>query len=96
MGGGWGAAPEVRQPPKGPDNHHLRRASMKITVVGISPHPKGLLCGLRVEHERAGWIRFATTVLVVDEMDKESRQAIVALLNRAAESDSRWEDVDLF
>lgn len=56
---------------------------MKITITDSHPTPSGLRLGLRVEHEKAGWIRFATTVLVVDRLSFESRQAVVQALNEA-------------
>jgi hypothetical protein len=69
---------------------------MKITVSQVAPHPQGLVCGLRIEHERAGWVRFATTVLVTAQLDEESRATLTAALNRADDTDSRYEDVALF
>lgn len=69
---------------------------MKITVTDILPSTKGLVLGLRVEHEKAGWIRFATTVLLVESLDVETRRWLVRSLDRCLESDSRWVDESLF
>lgn len=58
---------------------------LKITVDQASPSPSGLRLGLRVEHTKAGWVRFATTFVVYDELTNEMRQALTRFLNAAAE-----------
>lgn len=65
---------------------------MKITVTGTAPHPQGLMVGLRVEVQRAGWIRFATTVLIVEDLSNDDRRAITEALNKSA--DRVREDLD--
>lgn len=70
---------------------------MKVTISQAAPTPSGLVLGLRVELQNAGWIRFATTVLVVDDLDLASRQALTAALNNfLAPSDLLAEDLELF
>lgn len=54
---------------------------MKITITQAIPSPSGLRLALRVEHEKAGWIRFSTAVLLVEKLDLESRQYITQCLN---------------
>jgi len=55
---------------------------MKITVTSILPHPSGLVLGLRVEHEKAGWIRFATTVLLIDAVNDDACATLTDALNK--------------
>lgn len=59
---------------------------MKVTLTQIAPHPQGLALGLRIEHEKAGWIRFATTVLLVEELPQEERKTLFEALNRAVDT----------
>ena len=66
---------------------------MKVTVDKATPSPSGLRLGLRIEHEKAGWIRFATTVVLYDQLDGESVQAITRWLNQQA--DRSREDLDV-
>jgi hypothetical protein len=56
---------------------------MKVTVTQIAPHPQGLRLGLRIEHEKAAWIRFATTVLLVEELTTEERGTLYHAMNKA-------------
>ena len=65
---------------------------MKVTVSTATPSPSGLRLGLRVEHEKAGWVRFATSVLLYDDLDAESIQAITYWLNHRC--DAEREDLD--
>jgi hypothetical protein len=58
---------------------------VKITLSQIAPHPQGLLLGLRVEHEKAGWIRFCTTVLLVNELPLSERKTLYEALNKAVD-----------
>jgi len=55
---------------------------MKIRVTQASPSPSGLRLGLTVEGPKKAWLRFSTTVLVVDELDQETRRWLVRELNR--------------
>lgn len=62
---------------------------MKITVTSVCPTPQGVRFGLRVEHEKAGWVRFATTVLLVDALTNDDRRALTKALDSAA---FRWNE----
>lgn len=56
---------------------------MKVIISQAAPHPQGLRLGLRIEHEKAGWVRFSATVLVVEELSTEDRAALTFALDRA-------------
>lgn len=60
----------------------------KVTITGAVPHPDGLRLALRVENEKAGWLRFAAAVLVVQSLDVPSRAALTKAL------DTYWSGVD--
>lgn len=66
---------------------------MKVTITGASPDPQGLRLGLRIEHERAGWVKFDTTVLVCDRLSVFERASLLSALDHAA--GTRVEDLDL-
>lgn len=61
---------------------------MKITITSAAPSREGLRLGLRVEYGKGGPIRFATTVLVVDQLDNGDRQSLVQALDKAR---FRWD-----
>lgn len=65
---------------------------MKVTITGAAPDPQGLRLALRVEHEKAGWIRFEITTLIVDRLSIFERQSLVSALDHAA--GTRVEDLD--
>lgn len=67
---------------------------MKVTITGAAPTAQGLRLGLRIEHEKAGWIRFSATTLVVHSLTFGERCALMKALTRAAEDLDR-EHVDL-
>lgn len=54
---------------------------MKVTITSAAPSTQGLRLGLRLEHEKAGWIRFATTVLVVKDLTYAERAYLTEQLN---------------
>lgn len=54
--------------------------SLKVTVSGVAPSPQGLRLGLTIEHEQAHWMRFATTVLVLDTLTYAERQFLLEFL----------------
>lgn len=58
---------------------------MKVTVTQMSPTPSGLRLGLRVEHEKAGWIRFAATALVISDLSREERAVLLKALNHVVD-----------
>lgn len=58
---------------------------MKVTITQIAPHPQGLSLGLRIEHEKAGWIRFGATVLLVNDISLQERKTLYEALNRAVD-----------
>lgn len=64
---------------------------MKVTVSTATPSPSGLRLGLRVEHEKAGWVRFCTTVVLYDDLDAESVQAITHWLNHRYDAEREGE-----
>lgn len=66
---------------------------MKVAITQVAPHPQGLRLGLRVEHEKAGWIRFETTVLLVDQLSIFERQSLLSALDGA--SGRLVEDLDI-
>lgn len=59
---------------------------MKITITGAAPHPQGLQLGLRVEGPKKSWLRFNTTVLVVEALDARQRGHLLKALDRCADS----------
>jgi hypothetical protein len=70
--------------------------TMKITVSQIAPSRKGLRLGLRIEHEKAGWVRFATTVLLLDSLTYAERQMLLSWLEDSPRQDDWDEDIPLF
>lgn len=56
---------------------------MKVTITSTTPSKQGLHLGLRIEHEKAGWVRFATTVLVAGSLNYRERQMILDWLEDA-------------
>lgn len=52
----------------------------KITVSQIAPSREGLRLGLIVEHEKAGWIRFAVTTLAPNQLSWSERQLLLSFL----------------
>lgn len=58
---------------------------MKVTITSTTPSNQGLHLGLRIEHEKAGWVRFATTVLVASSLNYRERQMILDWLEDARE-----------
>ncbi|HKN46200.1 MAG TPA: hypothetical protein VJW23_19995 [Propionibacteriaceae bacterium] len=64
---------------------------MKVTITSAAPSTQGLRLGLRIEHEKAGWIRFATTVLVVKDLTYGERAYLTEALNRF---EQELDDVD--
>lgn len=69
---------------------------MKVTVTGVSPHRDGLRLGLTVEHERAGWVRFTTSVLVVDRLSIWERESLMSALDHAIGQVDAGQDRPLF
>lgn len=71
---------------------------LKITVDQAAPSPSGLVLGCRVEHDKAGWIRFGVAMLVVDNLSSDCRAALVEALNGAHMRvlDTEPEDEPLF
>jgi len=69
---------------------------MKITVTQVAPSKRGLLLGLKLEDEKHGWVRFAMTVLVAEDLKYHERQLLLSWLEDAAESPYRELDVPLF
>jgi hypothetical protein len=57
---------------------------MKITITSVSPHRQGVYLGCTISHEKAGWIRFATTVLVLEDLTSAERSIFTHALDRAA------------
>lgn len=69
---------------------------MKVTITSAVPTERGLRLALRVEHERAGWIRFCASVLLYDDITDESLRAIVRDLElRRQLADERDEPLPL-
>lgn len=56
---------------------------MKVAVTKVTPHREGLYLGLVIKHEKAGWVRFATTVLVVDDLSPLERRMILHALSKS-------------
>jgi hypothetical protein len=69
---------------------------MKITVSQVAPSPLGLRLGLRVEHEKAGWVRFDTTVLVLDRLTYAERAFLTNWLNDSRRDEEWEEDCPMF
>lgn len=69
---------------------------MKVTITDVVPDPHGLRMGLRIEHEKAGWVRFGVTLLVVDRLTFFERQALLSALDHAAGNWEVGEDIPLF
>jgi hypothetical protein len=67
---------------------------MKVTLTSTSPHPQGLCLGLVVEGPKRSWIRFSTTVLLVNDLSLEEREWLTRLLDRLDEP-AREEDEPL-
>lgn len=61
---------------------------MKVTITGAAPDPQGLRLALRIEHEKAGWIKFDQTVLICDRLSYVDRASLLSALDHAA---GRWE-----
>jgi len=57
---------------------------MKVTISQVAPSPQGLRLGLRIEHEKAGWIRFGTTVLLLEDLTYAERGYVTDWLNGRA------------
>ena len=68
---------------------------MKVTVTQIAPHPQGLRLGLRIEHEKAGWVRFGATVLLVNTISVEERRSLYEALNRLVDEYLDTEQLEL-
>lgn len=64
---------------------------LKVTVSHIAPTSQGLVLGLQVEHKKAGWMRFCTTVLAVNDLTYGERQMLMQWLEDA---DPRMEELD--
>lgn len=69
---------------------------MKVRITGASPHPQGLMLGLTIEGEKRSWIRFATTVLVVQELTLQERECLYDALNHGRTMADEWLDLPLF
>lgn len=63
---------------------------MKITVSQIAPSREGLRLGLRIEHEKAHWVRFGVTVLALDRLTYAERQLLLSWLEDARTAED-WE-----
>lgn len=68
---------------------------MKVTISQIAPHPQGLVLGVRIEHEKAGWVRFSTTVLVSSELTRMERVWLLDMLNGARDDVLDYVDEEL-
>jgi len=68
---------------------------MKVTITGAVPIRGGLRLALRVEHEKAGWIRFNSVVLLVSDLSLMEREYLTAALDHAASEESYAEQVPL-
>lgn len=66
---------------------------MKVTISQVAPTKSGLRLGLRIEHEKAGWVRFATTVLLLDRLTYSERAMLLAWLENTRSAEN-WEDDD--
>lgn len=61
---------------------------MKVTITSAAPIRGGLRLALRIEHEKAGWIRFNTAVLLVSDLSLIEREYLTAALDHAASEES--------
>lgn len=68
---------------------------MKVTITSTAPSQGGVRLGLRIEHEKAGWIRFCSTVLLINDLKMHEREWLVAALNHGADPDRFVEDLEL-
>lgn len=57
--------------------------TFKITVSQASPTPSGLRLGMRIEHEKAGWVRFSTCVILDDDLSEQELANIQRWVMRA-------------
>lgn len=57
--------------------------SIRITVQSLAPSDDGVLLGLRLEHEQAGWIRFGVSLLILEDLTDAERAFLVDRLNKA-------------
>ena len=49
---------------------------LQVTVTNIIPLSKGIQFGLRIEHPKAHWIRFATTWVMYDDLSAKNRELL--------------------
>lgn len=68
---------------------------IKVTVNEAIPTPEGVLLGLTVEHARAGWVRFTTTMLFTHELSPEEWGEL-AFYARTEPNPDDYEDTPLF
>lgn len=68
---------------------------MKVTVDSAAPSERGLRLGLKIQHEKAGWIRFAGTVVLYEQLTLEDMQAIVQWWHQGQEREERDLDTPL-
>lgn len=80
---GGGAPRKTASPRRGPINSHKTGVSVKITVQSVAPSDQGILLGLRIEHEKAGWIRFGCSLIVMEDLTAAERAMFVDRLNKA-------------
>ena len=50
---------------------------MKVTVTGIAVTEQGLRLGLTIQHEKAGWIRFAGSMVLYETLSAADMRSLV-------------------
>lgn len=53
-----------------------------VTITKYEPDPEGIRLRLVIRPERAGWVQFASTVVVYDDLDEYLRGYILRRLAR--------------
>lgn len=55
---------------------------MKVTVTQVIPTKDGLRLALRIESDRAGWLRFGATAVLFEDWSDETCVQVTRWLNR--------------
>jgi len=57
-------------------------AVIKVKVTDVTDHEDGAYLGLVVSYPRAGWMRFAATVLVMNDISDDEAAILTRALSR--------------